>query len=218
MTASKSGAYARRRVIRLGAFQDDLCFFCEEPLVYRDPTRSYRHHMQRAEQPNTASCDHYLSRKAGGSGRKENTVIACRVCNSDKGHEPTPEFDEKLRLLNIRRGYGDENGIIHPDTIRDHLEPRTFASGIPSLDNLCDIANKIEGMEGQKIRRLVARRINSHRALLKELNSISIRGLKAEIVGSLRQTRRAGADYRLPMDVEDHLENVLSTITKRWLG
>lgn len=215
---STTGPYKRRRTIRLGSFQDDLCFFCEQPLVYLDPNTRYDEHTERKPQANTASDDHYMSRKNGGSGRRENLVIACRVCNTNKGHEPTPEFDEKLRLLNIRRGYGDANGVVAQEDIRDFLEPSTFGSNSEALINLCSMANKIEGVPGQKIRRAIRRRINRHRELLKNINEVSPRGLKIEIVASLRKTRRESVQYHLPKDVDDHLENTLSTITKQWLG
>ena len=215
---STTGPYKRRRTIRLGSFQDDLCFFCEQPLVYLDPNTNYADHSEKKSQPNTASDDHYLSRKNGGSGRRENLVIACRVCNTNKGHEPTPEFDEKLRLLNIRRGYGDANGLVSDERVRDHIEPSTFGSDSNALVSLCNIANKIEGVEGQKIRRAIRRRLNRHRDLLKSLKDVQPRGLKIEIVNALRDTRRRTSQWTLPKIVDDHLENALSTMTKQWLG
>lgn len=211
---SSSGRYRRNRLKALGAFQDDRCFFCGEPLLYLEPKRSYSGGAD-SNMPLVASFDHYIPRKEGGAGTRENTVIAHRDCNSKKGHEPTPELDEKLRLLNQRRGYGDENGIVPDEQRYRRLRPQEFGPSFPALLYLCDLANEIDGLEGRRVRDKIARRIQNHKLLLKELSAIQSTSLRWEAINTILAHREQhGHQQPLPEPLEEVLNNVCKTITR----
>lgn len=97
---TKSSDRRRVRLKRLAKHQDDLCFFCDGPLVFGP-----RPHGPGAEQPDWASLDHFLARVNGGTSNVFNTVVAHARCNSIKGRSyATPEQQAKLDALNaIRR-------------------------------------------------------------------------------------------------------------------
>lgn len=200
-------------MIALGAFQNDLCFFCDEPLIYLDPRARYR--AGEANHPLQASFDHFVSRRQGGGGTKENTVIAHRDCNSRKGHEDrSDEYDEKLRLLNIHRGFGDENGQVEPDAIRRRLRPDEFGCESPALLYLCDLANALEGEEGRILRCILTKRMQDHTTLLSKLSVIENLGFRREILHALRNKREA---ERIPLEkpFDTLLANVLAMMTRQ---
>jgi len=65
-----------------------FCFYCGEPLSLKTRTR-----------------DHMLPRSRGGRNRRDNIVVACKRCNTDKGSLNLQEF----RLVMAFRA-----GVIQP--------------------------------------------------------------------------------------------------------
>ena len=43
----------------------------------------------------TATIDHKVPRAKGGAGKQENFVLACQLCNSDKGDQMHDEFCQR---------------------------------------------------------------------------------------------------------------------------
>ncbi len=148
---NRSNAYLRRRVLRLGRFQKDRCFYCDGPLVYLDPQVNYGSDI--GNDLNVASIDHFVPKGLGGSKGLHNLVIAHRGCNSKKGHEmPSAEMVVRLHHLNEVRGFipSDRPGVIRADT---------FSEPFPEIVFLCDMVNVLQGAEGKRIRRLVGQRL-----------------------------------------------------------
>src|SRR5216684_5719449 len=99
--ASSDQRRRRRLLMRLGAEQDDLCFYCDKLLDYPDPDKKYENDERNYE--TAASFDHVIPRsKNGRTG--DNLVIAHRGCNSHRNvNELTEEQTVKLIALNERR-------------------------------------------------------------------------------------------------------------------
>lgn len=208
-------SYHRNRVRSLGRFQDDLCFFCEQPLVYLDPTKKYAPHTG-ANHGLVASVDHYLSRAVGGGGQRENIVIAHRDCNSHKGHAQTPEFDEKMRQLNIRRGFGDENGDVHPDRIMRRLRPEEFGpADCEPLIFLCELANQYEGDAGKRIRDTITKRIQDHYELIKAFTPVESIDLRRQAISAIRAIRAQNETRKLPAPLGGLLSTFQKAMTDR---
>ena len=161
--------------------------------------------------PDQASFGHYLSRKAGGSKKQFNCVVAHRQCNSQLGHEPTPEFDEKFRRLNVLRGY-DVEGPADPRLLR-RMQPDAFGKPFPALEYLCDSANAIEGQDGVRLRRRIVRRLEGFINMIKGLRGIEDKVLRTKALRALHATRAPIED--MPHQVRTLLENVLVTLMKK---
>jgi hypothetical protein len=201
--------YRRNRRKALGAYQDDLCFFCDEPMIYLDPSKCYNGIDTNDDQQ--ASFDHYVSRRRGGGGLRENIVIAHRACNSLKGgHEPSPEFDEKLRALNIRRGYGDEYGNVPDELVYRRLRPEEFGPHLGSLVYLCDLANN---QTDGRLRDTIAKRIKKHIRLISDLSAVENLGARREAIIAVGRYR-SEQEYLLPEPFDTLLDNVRATLTK----
>jgi hypothetical protein len=179
--------------------------------VYLEPTRKYNDFSESNEQQ-VASFDHYISKKRGGGGTKHNTVIAHRQCNSEKGHSPSPEFDEKLQALNIKRGFGEQ---ISDDLIMFRLRPDTFGKNSDALIYLCDLANTIEGDNGRVVRRTISSRINKHTLLIKSLCAIEDVGLRYEALYAVYRNRVATQQSLGDERMDTLLNNVCVTMIKQ---
>lgn len=179
-------------------------------MVFLIPAKRYKGTLN---DPRQASFDHFISKSNGGGGTKENTVIACRDCNSKKGSENfEAEFGEKLRLLNIKRGYGDTNGVVCPTRIRRMLRPDEFSITTTALSHLCDLANDLKDDEGLSIRSRIARRLQKHQAMIKALSAIPDLGLRRETMRLLFQKRQADQRARLDDLMERLIGNVMAAM------
>ena len=209
----------RKRAMSLGYHQDDLCFFCNGPLVYHDPYKTYEEFsVPNADQNDlSASRAHYMPRGEGGGSSRENTVIVHRVCNTKDTSRFTPELVEKLRVLNIRRGFGDANGNVSQAAVVNMLRPSTFGPPTDALQYLCDMANAIEGDEGISLRRAISRRLLEHMGLIKDLSCLD-KSLMEEALLTIRAYRNEKYHIKLPDKIETLLDNVRSTWAKRALG
>lgn len=63
-----------------------FCWWCGIPLA-----------MDESDTRQAATLDHLVVRSAGGSNRFDNQVIACLLCNQDRGDTPAEEYTPKIR-------------------------------------------------------------------------------------------------------------------------
>lgn len=71
--------FKKRKRIRGELWQQDKkCFYCKRSLLYEEST-----------------LDHKIPVSKGGSEDKENFVLSCRDCNTEKGSSSFEEFIEK---------------------------------------------------------------------------------------------------------------------------
>ena len=205
---SRTGRKQRRRLRRLGLYQNDLCFYCDEPVIYSDPEIKLAFN---PNGPRHASFGHYVSRHLGGSNHMANSVVAHRQCNSEAGHEPTPELDEKFHKLNILRGY-DVEGLDDPRLI-SRLDPTTFSKPSPALEYLCDSANAIVGEEGVRIREKIIRRLQSTINLINGLRNVPNASLRQEALIAIIERRATDTDT-FPPKLSTLLDNVIRMLIR----
>lgn len=74
---------------RLWHYQDGRCFYCDAPTVLDYPKKPPR---------NGATIDHIIPKSEGGGLIMQNLVMACKTCNTTRGHRSAEEF------LVIKRG------------------------------------------------------------------------------------------------------------------
>ncbi len=130
---------------RLAEYQDNLCFFCDEPLLFDIEEKNH---------PRRASFDHFISRKLGGSNSQSNTVIAHSDCNSKLHHYPkSKKFVEKLAALNVKRGFDGSDALLP----MGHKYFGEIAAQSEAAGDLFDRLEQIEGSEGLHIRKKVRR-------------------------------------------------------------
>lgn len=213
--SSKTGRYRRRRIQLLSGFQDNKCFYCGESMILLDPNKTYYDDDAETNEPHVASFDHYLSKKRGGGGCKENIVIAHRQCNSEKGHAASSEFDEKLVALNVLRGFGEH---IDTDLIMYRLFPDTFGKDSPALVYLCDLTNSVDGEEGRQLRRKIASRLNAHILLIKSLSVIQSKGIRSESLHAVYRQRLLSTQSLGDDTIDTVMDNVCKTFIKRACG
>ncbi len=186
----------RKRIRRLGEMQNDKCFFCDQPLQYIEE-----------ERPEAASLDHYHSRKNGGSGQMINLVVSCMKCNSDKGHLPTPEYDEKFQQLNERRGFSG--------SIMSYLDSGRYGKPSLALIELTQYANNIDN-DGVWIRSKISKKINDHMKLISQLRVIHNTQLRMEALLAIQERRNAAAPLVLGDPyLETLFKNVIKTLTRQ---
>jgi 5-methylcytosine-specific restriction endonuclease McrA len=133
--ASRDQRRRRRLLRKLGAEQDDLCFYCDQLLDYPDPDVKYQNNERNTDQ--AASFDHVIPRSQNGR-TGANLVIAHRGCNTHRNVlELTEEQTQKFLLLNERRKH------LFDETI-GKTAPSTF--GIISLSSIV-LADKVDDPE-----------------------------------------------------------------------
>lgn len=76
---------SRNRLFILYHDQDGKCSYCKEPLI--DDCRKGK----------TPHIDHMISRKNGGTGKKDNLCLSCRQCNLIKSTRNAEEFMQYLQ-------------------------------------------------------------------------------------------------------------------------
>lgn len=147
------GARKRRRMRMLGRWQDDLCFYCDQPLIYLDPDQKFE--SDEGNAPDVASEDHFIPRAKGGHNSSHyNRVIAHRACNSKKGDNlPDETLIAKLEALNQKRGFKEppKAGGVAIDS---------FGKPFPGLVYLIDLLNSESGGRGVRLRNIVTNHMN----------------------------------------------------------
>ncbi len=98
-TLRRTAGYAKR----LGAFQGDVCFFCEGPMLYAQDLPQEERNGEWV-----AARTRVIPKYMGGTGHLDNTVMAHRKCNTDDNFRNTDAIEamfNKLEDLNKLRGF-----------------------------------------------------------------------------------------------------------------
>ena len=219
-TMSKTSGYIRRRRRKLADMQDNLCFFCETPLVFSDETKD-------PNGPLVASDDHFFSRSQGGGGGVANIVIAHRKCNSELHHHPkSQELEERFYKLNILRGLGDDRGIpFDPDRL-GLLSQKQWPIPGKAMQIIIEVLNDIPGEDGQVARRNFKKIMNSFYLYLRSLLHIPQKQFRYDLglmwLPSFIEGRKnlSSIQNHIPeFDLRSHLNTALITaIKKKALG
>ena len=207
--------YRQRRRKRLAEDQDNLCFFCDEPLLfYPDDTSDGNH-------PLVASDDHFIARAAGGRGTMANLVIAHRQCNSERNHSAKEHhYVDKLARLNEKRGFSpvdDEPfGSIH-----------TYTIASPAALALFDRLNCLSEEDIPQARRFLTKLFSVFHYAVSQFRGMSDHQFRYKLFHKWLKEflieRRAGIDALQHMIDDDdfvvyqYLENILSTHAKKKL-
>jgi len=211
----ESGITKRNRVIKLGAFQDDQCFFCKEPLSYLDPYLLYENDDVAAQAPEAPCLSRYVSGSVGGSGQQNNLVVAHRACSTAHGSRPKG-LDEDFRALCVRRGNIEVDEELDQRKLREQMTPETFSKPTPAMVYLCDLSNQVESKAGVHLRRRIVRRLEDHMSLLRRTRGLD-EHFRAEVIRCLRADRDARYEVVLDDPYRTVLANVMTAFTRREL-
>jgi hypothetical protein len=164
MEACRSQQKKRRVLYKYAEPQDNLCFFCDMPVILPEIRKYYENYELNGELE--ASFEHVVPKSFGGKRRGINVVIAHRKCNTERG---TTNYSErllkKLEELNIRRAY-----LFAVDKDSGKISPSTFGMVTPSSIMLVE---ELNGLDFDiKIRRKITTFMNKYCEHMKQLDNI----------------------------------------------
>lgn len=211
-------SYRQRRRRRLAKHQDNLCFFCDAPMLFVPEDISENNH------PLEASDDHFVPRSQGGRGTLSNLVIAHRDCNTRHSNVlKDAEYEEKLIQLNIRRGLSDDD--------KNEVEPfgsiDTFTDATPASIALFSRLNSLPPEHINSSRKIITRLFTHFHFALKQFQAMPDKQFRYRLfrtwLTAFLEDREAAIDI-VQHNVDDegfvvyqYLQNIFSTYGKRKL-
>jgi len=185
--------------------QNNLCFLCDQPLVFGNPENH----------PDYPTRDHVIPRSFSGENKTRNIVIVHASCNTNKGNSyPSKEFLEKLEKLNIAR-----TELIKEFPYKPALPPKpknfditSYTKNSLASKNLSNILNSDEHIFFRNKARKIIHRFSY------DINAIS----NLEYNTALRFLHLAfnEADKKIddfPENIRTHMRNVLVTMKKQFI-